>query len=292
MKLGVIGADSSHLPVFTERIKALHDDTQTPCRVTACFDPGDHDWPDPDDVNTWRSDSEAMGVCFTSSMDELLDSVEGVLVLAVSGFKHLPLAKPSLERGMPTYIDKPLACSLEEAQQIKHLAEANNARCYSASSLRFATELESLPRDELGDIVAIDAFGPGELNDGAPGLLHYGVHTIEMVDAIWGPGAKRVSAIELADRHLLDIQYADDRYARLRLERKGAYDFGATVHGTNATHAFKVDFAPVYARLVQGMVRFFEGGPAPAELNAIVENVAVMTAGNRSVDVGGDWVDI
>jgi predicted dehydrogenase len=226
---------------------------------------------------------------FVGSVDELLDRVDGVLVLAVSGNRHLEFARPALERGMPTYVDKPLACTMADAKEMHRLAGAHKARCYSASSLRFATEIESLPREKIGDIVAIDAFGPGEVNDGAPGLLHYGVHTVEMVDAIWGPGVSRVSAIELPDRHLVDLEYKDGRYARIRLERKGSYDFGATVHGTKGLHQFTVNFGPVYDRLVRGMVRFFEGGPAPASLDHILENMAVMVGGNASIAADGTW---
>lgn len=289
MKLGVVGADSSHLPVFSQRIKELRDAGETSCVVTACWDDGKHDWPNADDVRKWRSEAEGQGVRFVGSMDELLGEAEGVLVLAVSGDRHLELARPALERGLPTYVDKPLACALEEAREIARLAESGGARCYSASSLRFAEELDRIDRAALGELTAIDAFGPGELNDGAPGLLHYGVHTIEMVDAIWGGGVERVSCRAEEDRHVVDLAYKDGRLARLRLERKGAYEFGATVHGTKGVHQFTVDFGPVYGRLVRGMVRFFEGGPAPAELGAIVENVAVMTAGNRSAEREGAW---
>jgi hypothetical protein len=52
---------------------------------------------------------------------------------------------------------------------------------------------------------------------------------------------------------------------------------------------FVVDFGPVYTRLVAGMVRFFEGGEPPAPLRDIVENVAVMEAGNRSIAADGAW---
>ena len=76
------------------------------------------------------------------------------------------------------------------------------------------------------------------------------------------------------------------------MERKGAYDFGATVHGDKKLYQFKVDFSPVYMRLVQGMTRFFEGGPAPAHLRDIVENVAVMEAGNASMKQDGKWIDV
>jgi predicted dehydrogenase len=292
MRIGAIGIDSSHLPEFSRRIKTLHDAGETACRVTKFWTDGRHDWPVAADVEKWRAQAVDLGVEPAASLEELLESVDGVMVLAVSGFRHLELARPSLERGMPTYVDKPLACTLEDAVEIRELAERHNARCYSASSLRFATEHAAIRAADLGDIVAIDAFGPGELSPGAPGLLHYGVHTIEMVDAIWGPGVKRVSAIELPDRHLLDMEYHDGRYARLRLERKGAYDFGGTVHGTKALHQFRVDFGPVYGNLVRGMTTFFEGGPAPASLDAIVENMAVMIAGNRSIAEGGAWIEL
>lgn len=292
MNLGVIGVDSSHLPEFSRRIKQMHDEGQTKARVTRYWTDGKHDWPVAEDIQKWVSDAEALGVEPSESLEDMLDAVDGVLVLAVNGHRHLELALPSLERGLPTYVDKPLTCDGEQARSLLAAARKGNARCYSASSLRFATELEKIDREAIGDIVAIDAFGPGELNPAMEGLYHYGVHTIEMVDAIWGPGVKRVSAIAFDDRHLVDLEYADGRYARLRLERKGAYDFGATISGMKATHQFKVDFGPVYTRLVQGMVRFFEGGPAPVELRDIVENVLVMEAGNRSIREDGAWVEI
>lgn len=289
-RIGAIGADSSHLPEFTKRIKALNEQSKTRCRVTHVFDPGQHDL---SDAPKWLKAAQELGAQTTRSLDELLESVDGVMVLAVNGNKHLQLALPSLKKGLPTYVDKPLTCNLEEAKQLLAAARTGGARCYSASSLRFAPEVEAARNDaSLGKIVAIDAFGPGELHKLMEGLFFYGVHAIEMVDAIWGPGVKRVSAIHLEDRDLLDLDYHDGRYARLRMERRGSYDFGATVHGSKKTRQFVVDFAPVYTRLVEGMTRFFEGGPAPAALRDIVENVAVMEAGNRSMKSGGEWVSI
>jgi virulence factor len=221
-----------------------------------------------------------------------MNSVDGVMVLSVNGNKHLALSLPSLERSLPTYIDKPLTCRLSEAKELLRVARARNAGCYSASSLRFAPEVTELDKSSLGALQAIDAFGPGQLHSLMAGLFYYGVHTIEMVDAIWGPGVRRVSAIHLADRDLVDLEYRDGRYARLRLERKASYDFGGTVHGEKGVKQFKVDFTPVYTRLVQGMTRFFEGGPAPAPLRDIVENVAVMEAGNASMERDGEWIEV
>lgn len=304
MRIGAIGIDSSHTPVFTNRINALNKEGKTPCRVTHFWDPGRHEWQHPagaeqsaKDVAKWREDTIKEGAQQVGSLDELLKNVDGVMVLNINGHRHLELSIGPIAKGMPTYIDKPLTCSTDQARSLLAMTRQYNARCYSASSLRFITEIPKLDKEKLGDIVAIDAFGNGELLDMMPHLWHYGCHSIEMVDAIFrwsgqGPGVARVSAIATKDYHLLDLQYRDGRLARLRMDRAGAWAFGATVHGTKNVQQFVVDFAPVYSRLVEGMVKFFEGGAAPVDLREIVENVAVMEAGNRSIALGGEWVEV
>jgi virulence factor len=297
LRLGCIGIDSSHLPEFTRRIKALNDAGSTPCRVTQFWTDRKHDWPNKADVDKWRADTLAMGVAEAKSLDAMLAEVDGVLVLAVNGHRHTDLAMPALQRGLPTYVDKPFTCDLEQARQMLASSRKNKARCYSASSLRFITEIPKLDFEKIGEIAAIDAYGAGELLDMMPDLWHYGCHAIEMVDAIFkasgqGAGVKRVSAIKFADRHLVDYEYRDGRYVRMRLERKGTWSFGATVHGEKGVQQFVVDFAPVYTRLVEGMVKFFEGGPPPVDLRDIVENVAVMEKGNESIKRDGAWVDV
>lgn len=291
VRIGAIGIDSSHLPEFTKRINALNERGETRCRVTSFWSDGRHDLPT-DQAAKWRASTLEMGASEAKSLDELLDNVDATMVLAVNGNRHLELARAPLKRGLPTYIDKPLTCDLKEAKQLLAAARKSNARCYSASSLRFASEVPEMDKSKLGKLVAIDAYGPGELNAAMQGLFFYGVHTIEMVDAIWGPGVKRVSAITMPERDLVDLDYHDGRYARLRLERGAAYAFGATVHGEKEVVGFKVDFADVYKRLVNGMTGFFEGGEAPAKLRDIVENVAVMEAGNASMNRDRAWVNV
>jgi predicted dehydrogenase len=291
-RLGCVGTDSSHLIEFSRRIKSLHDAGKSRCLVTSFWTDGRHDMPAAD-VAKWEAETAALGASKLASMDELLGSVDGVMVLAVNGHRHLELSLPSLNRGLPTYVDKPLTCDLAQAKQLLAAARAGNARCYSASSLRFAREVTDWDRGAVGEIAAIEAFGPGELNPSMEGLFFYGVHTIEMVDALMGkPGVAKVSARSDERRELVDLIYRDGRAARLRLERVGAYDFGATVHGTKGLYQFKVNFAGVYDRLVEGMTRFFDGGPAPADLRDIVENIAVMEAGNQSIRQRGVEVEV
>lgn len=291
VRIGVIGVDSSHLPEFARRINERHERGATRCHVSEFWTDGRHDMPEAD-VAKWKLDALSHGARPAPSLEKMLDRVDAAMVLTVNGNRHLAHALPAIERGLPTYIDKPLTCSLDEALRIRQAVGEHGARCYSASSLRFAPEIAALDDDKLGKLVAIDAFGPNELNESMPGLFFYGVHTIEMVDAIWGPGVEAVRAQSGDARDLVDLRYRDGRAAHLRLERQGVYAFGATVHGLRGVQSFVVDFGPVYDRLIDGMVGFFEGGAAPASLDDLVENIAVMEAGNASMRSGGDWVTL
>ena len=47
---------------------------------------------------------------------DLFGKVDAVLIEAVDGSVHLDRAMPFLERGMPTYVNKPFACSLADAK--------------------------------------------------------------------------------------------------------------------------------------------------------------------------------
>ncbi len=291
LQIAAIGIDSSHLPEFVKRIRKLRADGQTRCRVTQMWTDGVHGMP-LDEVEKWRLQAEAEGVVMADSMDAMLDAADGVMVLAVDGNRHLELAKPALMRSLPTYIDKPLTCNLEDARSILALARKHNTPCYSASSLRFANEVRDLNLDELGQLIAIDAYGPGELSDAMKGLFFYGIHTIEMVDAMWGGGVREVRCDQAEDRDIVQLRYHDGRYAHLRMDRKAAYDFGATVHGSKAIHSFKVDFGEIYNRLIEGMTRFFEGGEPPATLDRLVEAIAVIETAHTSAETGGGWVSM
>jgi len=291
LQIAAIGIDSSHLPEFSKRIRKLRADGKTRCRVTQMWTDGLHRMPE-DEVRKWRMQAEAEGVVMAESMDAMLDAADGVMVLAVDGNRHLELAEEALKRSLPTYIDKPLTCNLPDAKKILELARKHHTPCYSASSLRFANEVRGLDQLSLGRLDAIDAYGPGELNPAMKGLFFYGIHTIEMVDALWGGGVARVRCDQMPDRDIVQLQYHDGRYAHLRMDRKAAYDFGATVHGSDAIHSFKVDFAQIYDRLIEGMTGFFEGGPPPATLDRLVEAIAVIETAHTSAETGGGWVDM
>ena len=76
--------------------------------------------------------------------EEAVEGADGVLVLAPDNIEaHPALAERVLPAGKPTFFDKLLAPTAAKAEGIVAAARRHNAPIFSASSLRYAVELEA-----------------------------------------------------------------------------------------------------------------------------------------------------
>ena len=109
-------------------------------------------------------------------LEALREAVDAVLLLRDDHERHVELALPFLEAGVPTFVDKPLALDPGDVETLRPYLESG--LLMSCSGLRYARELDG-PRarvDEYGDLRLVRA---AVLNDWAA----YGVH---MLDAVFG----------------------------------------------------------------------------------------------------------
>src|SRR5262249_33187130 len=128
------------------------------------------------------------------SIPELLDKVDVVLLESVDGRPHLDQVKPVLKAGKPVFIDKPIAASLADTIEIFELAKKHKVPCFSSSSLRFSDKLKGLKDDKsIGKLQRCDTTGPVSTLKGHPELFFYGIHGIEMLFTVLGPGCESVT---------------------------------------------------------------------------------------------------
>ena len=73
----------------------------------------------------------------------------------------LELAQPGLEQGKPTFINRPLAASIEDAEEIIRLAKKYDAPVMSASELEFGSEVYEMQAfvREKGPVRAFEGYG-------------------------------------------------------------------------------------------------------------------------------------
>lgn len=130
-----------------------------------------------------------------SSMEEAIGKVDGVIICDDITMAHQRRARPFLQAGIPTFIDKPLSPDPSEAAEIIGLAQSRGTPMMSCSALRYAKELaEAQDRIvALGRISCATGTGPNE-------LVFYGIHPLELVHTVFSTGSRgcRTSAMRSA----------------------------------------------------------------------------------------------
>ena len=286
-RIGMIGLDTSHVVAFT---KLINDPEKNyGCRVVAGYPGGSPDVPSSADrVEGYTKQlREQFGLEIVDSIEELARKVDGVLLESVDGRPHLRQVRPVIAAKKPVFIDKPMAGNLADVIEIFRLAKENNVPCWSSSSLRFSPHVNS---DEIGQVLGCDAFGPCSLEEHHPDLYWYGVHGVEILFTIMGPGCETVRRVQTKDFEFVVGVWKGGRIGTFRGLRKGKRGYGAMVFGTKGI-VQSGKFAG-YGPLIDEIVRFFKTGKVPVLPEETTEIFAFMSAADVSKGRGGAEVSI
>jgi predicted dehydrogenase len=290
LRAGMIGLDTSHCIAFT---KLLSTKPEYGVKVVAAFPGGSPDLPASRDrvAGYTKQMREEFGVEIVGSIEELLAKVDVVLLESVDGRPHLEQVKPVLKAGKPVFIDKPVAGSLADAMQIYELAKQHDVPVFSSSSLRFSPGIAAMRNHpKVGEVLGCDAYGPCSLEPHHPDLFWYGIHGVETLFTIMGPGCESVSRVQTKDFELVTGVWKGGRIGTFRGLRAGKAEYGATVFGAKGV-APSGGYAG-YEPLVVEIVKFFKTGKPPVSAEETLEIFAFMEAADESKRRGGGPVKL
>ena len=291
LRLGMIGLDTSHVIAFTRLIN--DPEKNYGCRVVVGYSGGSPDVPSSANrVDKYTKQlREECGVEIVESIEELCRKVDGVLLESVDGRPHLKQVKPVIAAKKPVFIDKPMAGNLADVIEIFRLAKENNVPCWSSSSLRFSPGSIGMRNSaETGEVLGCAAFSPCSLEEHHPDLYWYGVHGVEILFTIMGPGCESVSRIQTKDTEFVAGLWKDGRIGTYRGLRKGKRDYGALVYGTKGI-AQSGRYAG-YGHLVDEIIKFFKTGKVPVPPEETIDIFAFMSAADESKAKGGAPVSL
>ena len=125
MRIGIIGLDTSHSTAFTELINSGSDETFSKgFRVVAAYPYGSKTIQSSyERIPGYIEKVKANGVEITSSIADLLEKVDCVLLETNDGRLHLEQAVEVFKSGKICYIDKPIGATLGDAIAIYEMAE-------------------------------------------------------------------------------------------------------------------------------------------------------------------------
>jgi hypothetical protein len=289
LRLGIIGADTSHATAFTKMLNDSTSPDHVPgARVVAAYKGGSPDI----EASRTRVDQftaalrDRWQVKIVDSIEELCGEVDAVLLTSNDGRVHLAQARVAITAHKPLFIDKPLASTLEDARDIARLAKEASVPWFSSSSLRFGGVAALRSPDVAGALT----WGPGPLEEHHQlDLSWYAIHPIELLYTLMGKGCEDVTRISTADTDIMVGRWKGGRVGTVRALRPYG-DYGAVVYrknskGQTSQVAGKVDGG--YGPLVREIVQFFETGRPPVSNDETLEIFAFMDAAQRSKESGG-----
>jgi predicted dehydrogenase len=296
IRLGIVDFDTSHAVEFTKRLNhvAIDEDQWVEGAKVVAGVPGSS-LIAPDSIPKNLATLQGFGVEIVEKPSDLFGKVDAVLIESVDGGVHLDRAMPFLEKGMPTYVDKPFACSLADARKMANLAMEKHIPLMSSSSLRYAPEVVAAigGKGPAGAIVGVSTFGPAPNHPTRnPGLFHYGIHPVEMLFALMGPGCKRVSCVSEPGADVVTGAWSDGRIGSVRGIRSGKADYGFTVFGEKGVSSQGVGTRYIYRELLKKIVTMFETRQLPIDLRETLEIVAFIEAARQSAEGRGSTIDL
>ncbi|MEE2659520.1 MAG: Gfo/Idh/MocA family oxidoreductase [Candidatus Latescibacterota bacterium] len=230
-------------------------------------------------------------VTICDQFEEISDDVDLIFISDCNGdgSDHLELARPGLEQGIATFIDKPMANTYPDVQALVSLADSNSAPLASVSMLsmapaagRFAAQLATVsPAVEFGTV-----------QGGGPSMAGQ-IHTVALALRLFGDGVESVSASGPGPLHTMHLSWGDrsQRPAQgVTLSTDVGFVWHCAFHASGYGPAGAVHSPPIgdfdfpfgAAEILKQVREMVRSGQSPAGNAAMIESVAVIEAARRA----------
>ena len=290
MRLGVIGLspENGHPYSFSAIINGYDEQSfsKTNWNVILNYlknrDKEEFGFPDVSVTHAWTQDQdETEALCrachIPNCVDEfenMIDSIDGVLIARDDYQSHFKIAKPFLDVGIPVFIDKPLTLDFDELKFFMKFIE--NGKLMSTSGFRFAKELDLIREKQLS-LGVIKSIHATVLN----GYYKYGIH---MLDAVSGliPG-NVVSMTRLVTNYdAFSFKFSEGFSLMLSCLGHVTRTFHLAVYGTEEQAHFDLyDNFSAFKRTLAKFIDMVKFGKLPVDPIQVEQNIKLLILGKQ-----------
>jgi predicted dehydrogenase len=149
---------------------------------------------DPDAVNGKEVESE-FGYTYFENMDSLMDKVD-VVDIVTPTLSHYECAKKAMEKGKHVFIEKPITNTLEEAEELLIIENANRVKGQVGHVERFNPAFTAVKNNILNPMF-IETHRLAEFNPrgtDVPVVLDLMIHDIDVILSVVNSKVKRINA--------------------------------------------------------------------------------------------------
>ncbi|GEP42606.1 Gfo/Idh/MocA family protein [Brevifollis gellanilyticus] len=246
-----------------------------------------HIWTD-DPADAPKVSAASLIETVVANPEDVIGHVDAAVIATDDGSDHVRRARPFIEAGIPVFIDKPMATTMEELRQFVQW-HRDGSIILSTSGMRYAPEmrLNDEQRAHLGDLRWITSFT-------CKTWERYGIHALEAVEPLLGQGFLTVQAHMDAGGDVMHITHRSGVKLTIGALHDAYGSFGAVhLYGTKGDLPLKLkDTYHAFRGQLVAFIDMLRSGTPPLPFDETVELMAVIIAGIRSREQGGTIVNV
>jgi len=285
IRFAILGTDSGHTEAYLELMNLAHSPFKDRARITKIWG---------EDADQTKKKASLFGVdTLCANMEDALTDVDATLVLGRFPESHFIPAKLSLEKKLPTFVDKPFVGNSKEARELIAFSEKWGVPLVSFSAYRFAQDVVKLKNDFKKDRYKSALMtGPSQCNDLGPDprfkdLSFYGIHSVEALLEIFGNEVQSVYSMVKGNDVFGILSFKSGFQCFLNLLSgmpEEYYQLNLFGIGPPLTTTLKVE-KELYENSLGQIIRYFSGGPTPVPLKSNLVALEVIEAMKKSDSV-------
>ena len=214
---------------------------------------------------------------------DVIGQVDAVIIATDIGAEHVERARPFVEAGLPVFVDKPMVDNAADLATFVGWVREGRA-IMSSSCMRYAKEFlpYRLSTLELGALRFVSITTPKSWE-------RYGIHALEGIYPILGPGFLSVRNTGTAERNIVHLKHRGgaDAVVAASADMYGA--FGCLQLCGTAGHA-QVAFSDsfyAFKKQLEAFIEYLRTGIRPFPFEETVELMKLVIAGIHSRAEGG-----
>ena len=152
---------------------------------------------------------------------EFLGKVDAIIVDHRHAKYHVEAARPFVEAGIPTFVDKPFSYRVAEGRELLELAQKHNTPITCLSSIGYGPGVDDMAAQvkEMDGVNSVIITGPASINSKYGGIFFYGIHIIEQLFKVFGDDAEAVRATRHGPVTTFQIEFTSGLLATVLLSR-------------------------------------------------------------------------
>lgn len=271
-RIGIVGIENSHAHEIIRYLNVVQP-ADMPLRVTALV-------AGTPERTRELAELGAVDTIVTSAAD-LIGQIDALIVTSRDGALHRDLAVPFLEKGIPVWVDKPLAANVAHAQDIVAAAKRGNALLTSSSALRWVPDTVAIADDlaSVGELQTVTLTGPADPASEYSGIFFYGIHIADVAQRLI-PGGPGVIGIETTRGAIIARYRSGDVLVTLEFikpDSAGRVPFRATVVGSHGVISREIVLGEDYVQPgVNAFAQMLATGKTPISEEAMLAPISLL----------------